>query len=181
MKKNIVVYYSKTGSNKFLAYKIKESLGAQIEEIKPRLNAQIFLMLGLGFGLKKTKQKISDFDRVILCGPIWMGKFVYPLKTFVKKYQNEINELVFVTVCGSSYEMKEKKFGHGLVFKQVEIMLSDKCMFCHSFPISLVLPEDKKEDPEATMNTRLNDENFNGEIEKCFENFLTKLAETNEL
>ncbi len=59
--KTIVVYYSNTGSNEFLAYKIKESLGAQIEELKPRINAQILLMLGLGLGLKKIKHKISDF------------------------------------------------------------------------------------------------------------------------
>jgi len=178
MKKTIVVYYSKTGSNKFLAYKIKESLGAQIEEIRPRLNAHIFLMLGLGFGLKKTKHKIADFDRVILCGPIWMGKFVYPLKTFVKKYQNEINELVFVTCCGSSYEMKEKKFGHALVFNEIESILKEKCILCQALPIALVLPEDKKEDPDATMKTRLNDENFKGEIKERFENLISKLSET---
>jgi hypothetical protein len=107
-----------------------------------------------------------------------MRKFVYPLKTFVKKYQNEINELVFVTVCGSSYVMKEKKFGHGLVFKEIENILKEKCTLCQALPIALVLAEDKKEDPEATMNTRLNDENFKGEIQERFESFVNKLTET---
>ena len=178
--KTIVVYYSKTGSNEFLAYKIKESLSAHIEELRPRINSQILLMLGLGLGLKKTNHKISDFDRVILCGPIWMGKFVYPLKTFVKKYQNEIIELVFVTCCGSSYEMKEKKFGHGLVFNEIESILKEKCILCQALPIALVLPEDKKEDPDATMKTRLTDENFKGEIQEQFDAFINKLSEMNK-
>ncbi len=109
-----------------------------------------------------------------------MGRYIVPLKAICNKYKDNINELVFVTCCGSSYEMKEKKFGHGLVFKEVKYLLNDKCVFCQALPIALVLPEDKKEDPVATMKTRLTNENFKGEIQEQFDVFINKLSETNQ-
>ena len=53
-------------------------------------------------------------------------------------------------------------------------MLGDKCIRCEAFPIGPVLPEDKK-DNNAVMKTRLSDNNFAGEIQKRFENFIQLL------
>lgn len=107
-----------------------------------------------------------------------MGKFISPLRSFIKKYANSIQKLVFVSCCGSTYEKKDEKFGHGLVFKEVESLLKDKCMFCQAFPVNLVLPEEQKENADVIMKTRLNDENFKGEIQKRFETFIQKVGET---
>jgi phosphoenolpyruvate synthase/pyruvate phosphate dikinase len=63
-----------------------------------------------------------------------------------------------------------------LIKEEVEAILNDKLDFCEAFPISLILPDDKKENSEATMKTRLSDDNFNGEIEKRFENFIKKIS-----
>ncbi|MBT3207418.1 MAG: hypothetical protein HN704_15975 [Bacteroidetes bacterium] len=172
MKKAIVIYYSNNGSNRFLAKKITESLNCEIEELKPRLNVHFFLLLGLSFGIKKLKKNLSEYDLIILCGPIWMGKFIAPLKGFVKKYKLSMKELIFVSCCGSSFEMKDKKFGHALVFKEVNELLNGNCMHCEAFPVSLVLPEDKKEDAETVMKTRLSEDNFNGEIFNRFNSFI---------
>ena len=180
MKKGIVIFYSNHGSNRFLAKKISEELNCEIEEIKPRLNVQIFLVMGINFGNKRIKADLSVYDKVILCGPIWMGKFVTPLKVFIKKYKQWINQLVFVSCCGSSYKMKDEKFGHGLVFKEVKEMLKDKCIRCEAFPITLVLPEDKVEDPEVVMKTRLTADNFKGEIQERFDGFIEQMKEINE-
>ncbi len=106
-----------------------------------------------------------------------MGRFIPPLRSFVSKYIQEINQLVFVTCCGSTYEKKDEKFGHGLVFKEVEGMLKGKCTLCQAFPIVLVLPDDQKEDTEAFMKTHLNDDNFKGEIEVQFESFISTLKD----
>ena len=69
-------------------------------------------------------------------------------------------------------EMKDKKFGHALVFKEVNELLNGNCMHCEAFPVSLVLPEDKKEDAETVMKTRLSEDNFNGEIFNRFNSFI---------
>ena len=84
-----MVYYSKNGSNRYLA------------------------------------GKIADYDRVILCGPIWMGRLIPPLRTFLLKYKHIIRQLYFVTCCGSSDAKKDEKFGHALVFREVENIMED--------------------------------------------------------
>ncbi len=175
MEKIIVFYYSHKGSNKYLAGKISESLSCEIEEIKPRINIFILFLMNIHLGIKPLKHRIEDFDLVILCGPIWMGKLIPPLRCFIRKYFIRIHKLIFVTCCGSTDARKDEKFGHGLVFREVENILKDKCLICQSFPVGLVLPEDKKEDADAFMKTHLNDENFKGEIQERFDNFLTKV------
>lgn len=175
MKKDLVLYYSKNGSNRFLGEMLADRLNSEIEEIKPVINSRLLMLMGLGIGNKRVKSKVRDYDRVFLCGPIWMGKFIYPLKRFVKKHSSEINELVFVTCCGSGYEKKDEKFGHGLVFNQVREVFPGNNIKCAAFPITLVVPEAMREDPNAIMGTRLNHENFKGEIADRFNDFFVSL------
>ena len=175
--KIIVVYYSRKGSNKYLADKISKSLTCEIEEIKPMLNIFLLFLMNIHLGNRSLKHDIKEYDEVILCGPIWMGKLIPPLRSFINKYFLKINKLIFVTCCGSTYAKKDDKFGHGFVFKEVENILKDKCLFCQAFPIGLVLPDDNKEDSDAFMKTHLNDENFKGEIQERFESFIKKVNE----
>jgi flavodoxin len=172
----IVVYYSNKGSNKYLAGKISKELSCSVEEIKPRLNIFLLFLMKIHLGIKPLKHNIKEYDEVILCGPIWMGKFIPPLRSFVKKYNNKLNKLIFVTCCGSTDAKKYEKFGHGLVFQEVKNILKDKCFLCQAFPIGLVLPDDQKEDTKAFMKTHLNDENFKGEIQLIFDNFIRNIT-----
>lgn len=171
--KTIVYYYSNKGSNRFLANKIAKDLNCKIEEIKPRLNSHLLMLMGINFGNTKLKNKVEDYERVILCGPIWMGKLIVPLKNFVKKNISKINNFVFVTCCGSTFEKKDEKFGHNLVFNQVKELAGEKCKHCEAFPIVLVLPPEPREDSSAFMKTHLNDENFKGEILDVYNEFLS--------
>ncbi|HAF31217.1 MAG TPA: hypothetical protein DCG75_19430 [Bacteroidales bacterium] len=173
--KTIVVYYSRKGSNKYLANKIADTLSCEIEEIKPRLNVFLLFLMNIHLGIKPLKNNPEKFDKVILCGPIWMGRFIPPLNSFVHKNLNSIKQLVFVTCCGSSYDKKDEKFGHGLVFKEVKEILNEKCILCQAFPIDLVLSEDQKGDDAAFMNTHLSDSNFKGEIQFRFDKFIETL------
>jgi flavodoxin len=177
MKESIVFYYSLSGSNYYLANKIAEDLNCPIEEIRPMWNIHLLLLMGLHPGNRKIKSGIHRFDRVIIVGPIWMGKVISPLKSFVRKYRNVIDEWVFVSCCGSGFEVKDKKFGHGLVFEKMKDLLGDKCRHCEAFPISLVLPEDQREDGNLIMNTRLNEDNFKDEILDLYNAFILKLKE----
>lgn len=173
--KTIVVYYSKSSNNKFLAEKTAQTLDCDIEEIIPRVNIFILLLFNMSFGNKPLKHNLKEYDRVILVGPIWMGKFISPLKSFVKRYRKSITQLYFITCCGSSDEKKDEKFGHNLVFKLLKEMLGEKCISCEAFPIILVVPEDKKNDDDAIMKTRLSNENFTGEIKQRFDNFISNI------
>jgi flavodoxin len=172
----LVVYYSRKGSNEYLARQISESLECQREAIRPRLDIFFLFLFNLNPGIRKMKALISTFDRIILVGPIWMGRFIPPLRSFVKRYQSQIRELVFVTCCGSTYEQKDDKFGHGLVFRKVEELVNGKLKLTQAFPIALVLPEDQREDSDAFMKTHLSDQNFKGEIRERFDDFISKVA-----
>jgi flavodoxin len=171
--KTIVYYYSNMGSNRFLANKIANDLGAEIEEIRPRLNIHLLMIMGLNLGNRKLESKVEEYDNIILCGPIWMGKLIIPLKNFVKQYSNKFSRLTFVSCCGSSFEGKDEKFGHNLVFNQLSNIIGEKCIQCQAFPITLVLPEEQKDETSAFMHTHLNDENFKGEIASLYDTFIT--------
>ena len=176
--KQIVVYYSNKGSNRYLANKIAERLSCDIEEIRPRLNLFFLFLLNINAGIKPLKQNLEEYDKVIMCGPIWMGRFIPPLRSFVRRYGDKIKKLIFVTCCGSPFSRKNEKFGHGLVFKEAEKILGDKCLWCQAFPVGLVLSDERKEDPDAFMKTHLNDDNFKGEIQEIFDGFMDKLKAT---
>lgn len=175
--KTIVVYYSNKGSNRYLARKISTSLSCDQEEIRPVLNVFFLFLMNIHLGIKPLQHNMSAYDRVILCGPIWMGKFIPPLRSFVKKYRSRIKKLVFVTCCGSTFEKKNEKFGHGLVFNEIEKMLNGKLVHCQAFPVGLVLPDEHREDPDAFMKTHLNDDNFKGEIQEHYDNLIRQLTE----
>lgn len=174
--KSLVVYYSNKGSNSYLARKISHSLSCEIEEIRPRLNVFLLFLMNIHLGIKPLKKNLKEYDRVIMCGPIWMGKLIPPLRSFIKKYEDQIQTLVFVSCCGSTYKGKDDKFGHGLVFKEVEDILGNKCTLCQAFPVGLVLPKDKQDDSDAFMKTHLNEGNFTGEIQEIFDSFIGKLS-----
>lgn len=175
MMNTLVVYYSKAGSNKFLAEKIATHLKCDIEKIRPRLDNRILMMLGMNLGNLKLRSKVGNYERIILCGPIWMGKFIVPLQNFINKYGDQITQLIFVACCGSTFKGKDEKFGHNLVFNHVKGIMKEKVMHCEAFPIGLVMPDGQKDDPNAFMKAHLNDDNFNGEIAGIFDAFLSKI------
>lgn len=178
--KNLVVYYSSTGSNRYLAEKFSHVLKCDSEAILPKLNVfpllLIFSLIKRGLGLKPLKHSIREYDRIILCGPIWMGQFISPLRDFINKYGNDVKTLHFATCCGSSDVAKADKFGYATVFPQIKRLLGDKCVSCEAFPICMVLPDDKQKDNNAIMKTRLSDNNFTGRIQERFESFVRKMS-----
>jgi len=173
--KTIVYFYSHKGSNRYLANKIATDLNCEIEEIKPQLNSHFLMLMKINFGNRKLKTNIENYDKVILCGPIWMGQLIVPLKNFVKKNHQKIKNFVFVTCCGSTFDKKDEKFGHNLVFNELKAISHNKCSHCEAFPITLVLPAEQKDDTSAFMNTHLNNENFKGEILTIYDSFIKKI------
>ena len=174
--KTIVLYYSKNGSNKYLARVIAGRLACPIEEIKPRLDVFLLYLMRINLGNRALKHNIGDYEKAILCGPVWMGKLIPPLRSFLLSYKDRIGELDFVTCCGSSDAKKDDKFGHGRVFKEVQHIMQDKCASCQAFPIELVLPDHQKEDEHSIMNTRLSDVTFNEVIRERLDIYLETLS-----
>lgn len=179
MEKVLIVYYSNTGSNRFLANKLATDLNIEKAEIRPKVGSFLVQLLlsqmNFSFGMKKLDQDISSYDKIILVGPIWTGRLIAPLRTFLERYKKQVNELYFLTCCGSKDKDKDGKWGYAQVFDRIQEIIGNKCAHCAALPITLVVPEDKQEDDEYIMNTRLNDANFNGEIRRRYEAFKQEL------
>lgn len=177
--KNLVVYYSNTGNNKYLAERIARDKKCDVYEISPRVKPLYGLiissLLKISLGIYNNIKNIREYDAVILCGPIWMGQFISPLSDFLKKYRNDIKRLYFASCCGSGKDSSETKFGYAKVFKQIRILMSEKLALAEAFSIELITPEEMKGKDEETIKLRLSDENFKGEILEKYNSFISKI------
>lgn len=179
MGNKIVVYYSNTGNNRYLAERTAEALGSEIVTIKPRVAPHLLLLLAsatkISPGNRKMEKDFGTYESVILCGPIWMGQVVAPLSDFLKKYGNQIKKLHFITCCGSKDSTKDDRFGYAHVFRKIRNIAGDRSGEFRAFPVELSLPEEKRNNDQAMMEARLNDESFKGELEKRLGDFISAI------
>ncbi|HAK46892.1 MAG TPA: hypothetical protein DCO79_13365 [Spirochaeta sp.] len=176
--KTIVVYYSGKGSNRFLAGKAADALGCELVELEPRLAPGVIFATAvkLSIGNKQLSQNFEDYDRVVLCGPIYMGSLAAPCSDFLHKYLKKVKKLDFITCCGSTDEKKNETFGYGKVFDKLEKRLGMQAGIFEAFPIELLLGEEQKGNDQAMMNIRMNEENFKGEIIKRLGSFVARIG-----
>ena len=177
--KNIVIVYSKNGSNRYLAEKAAEALDTEVINIQPRFSSLFFIILagltGISMGNRSIKIDFSSYDSVLLCGPLYMGKPAAPLSDFIKKYSSDIRKISFITFCASTDSNKDDKFGYASVFKKIEVALSDKIGILEAFPSELILPAEMNDDEQAKMKIRLDDSNFKGPMKSRFDKFIDKI------
>lgn len=92
--KNLVVYYTRTGNARFVAETIAAEIGADVEEIvdlKKRSGALGFLSGGSDARRGKkteiapTKKSPTDYDLIIVGTPVWAGRPVPAILTYLKK------------------------------------------------------------------------------------------------
>ena len=175
--KTLIVYYSKTGNNRYLAERCAAATDADIEELKPVLNALplqiIFALMKKNPGIARLSHDVTIYDRIILCGPIWMGQPAAAIRSFIRRYGGQIKRLEFITCCGGGDDTKDDKFGYASVFKAIEELMG-RPVRCKAFPVILAVPEDKRKDSDLVMKTRLNDENFSGELQKRLDEWIGK-------
>ncbi len=172
-----VVYYSRKGSNRYLAHKAAEKLGCTPLELVPRAPGLVLpaTLTRISFGNKIFAEDFSKYDRVVLCGPLYMGKIAAPCSDFIRKYGKEIKTLDFITCCGSTDQKKDDTFGYGRVFDSLKERLGSRAGIFEAFPIELLLSEEQKDDDQAMMNTRLDEGNFMGEVSSRLENYIGRL------
>jgi len=177
--RNIVAYYSLTGNNKYLAERIADGLGCEACEIKSNQKSVVMLvllsLLRLSPVVKVPDHVAGEYDRVVLCGPIWMGMLISPLRGFIKKYAKNSRKFFFATCCGCGEDKKGSSFGYNGVFKSVQAMMRGKEVVCEAFPVGLVNSGRIGTDGKAIMEVKLSDENFKGEIKERVDAFIKKI------
>ena len=63
-----------------------------------------------------------------------------------------------------------------MVFQKVKAIMGDKCIHCEAIPISLVLPEDQRDNSDLVMKSKLSESTFGGEFEQVYNTFIEKMS-----
>lgn len=102
----LIIYYSQTGATRQLAEQLKKELGADIVEIEPvepydsDYNATISRWIEEVENNKKVPIKsldidLDDYNKILLCFPVWGGTYALPVKTFLD--ENDLKGKTIVT------------------------------------------------------------------------------------
>jgi hypothetical protein len=178
--KPVVIYYSRTGNNRFVALRLAEALGCPAEELKPRARSYAALLassfLGIGGRTKKLQAELADCDRVVLCGPLWMGRLAAPARHFLLHDGKAIKRIDLVSCCGSGDERKSDRFGYETAFAMARKRAGPRLVETCALPIGLAV-EGSPKDSAAVMAARLSEATFTGEIRKRFDELVARLNE----
>jgi flavodoxin len=126
--KVLVVYYSLTGNTELVAKTIAEMLRADIrrvEEVKQRKKG-IGLFISGGYAafrnkcseIKPIDYNLSGYDLIFLGSPIWAGKCVPAINTFIKNADFKDKKVVcFFTMESKNYQGAVKNMTDKIVAK----------------------------------------------------------------
>lgn len=111
--KTVVLSYSYTGNNEALAAAVAASLSAEhlkVTEAKPRKMGTIIgdMLFNRVPKSQPSPDVLAQYDRVILMGPVWMGKAASPLRAYLKAIKNNPQSYVFACVSGGSLNPNPK-------------------------------------------------------------------------
>ena len=108
--KSLVAYYSRTNITKKLAEDIAGKIGADIEEIEPKVNYQGKIGYARG-GKDAISEKIidinapkfdsEDYDVVYIGSPVWAGKASTPVISYMKQNEGKFKNVKFFLTAGS--------------------------------------------------------------------------------
>lgn len=163
----LVVYFSNTGNNKYIAEKLGMDLPADVVE----LDAGKFSMIGIMWAiLWKSKSKIepleidwNKYDELYVCGPVWAGMLSSPVRYFLDKYADKIEKVNLFFTCGSDEGGMVRK-----IISEVENLLGRKPNKVSFLALSEFLSEGIDKDPKNVMKMHLDDKNFVGKVKERY-------------
>lgn len=109
--KALVVFYSRTGITKKVAYSIAEKLHCDKEEILSIRNRMGFFgFMVCGFeaifkktaSIKETKINPGEYEIVIIGSPIWASNISSPVRTYLVQHSKNFRKVAFFCTAQSS-------------------------------------------------------------------------------
>ncbi len=103
----LVVYFSRMGYVKKIAYEKADALGADILELKTdqRVSGSLgfwwcgrFAMHRWGMTILPLDRDISKYRHVTVCTPVWVFSVCPPVRAFLKENRNRLEKVDFVVV-----------------------------------------------------------------------------------
>lgn len=158
--KVVVISYSFTGNNEALASSIAHEISAEhikISEARSRTMGTIILDLILNRipTVQPEPVKLSNYDIILLFGPVWIGKIATPLRAYFKYMKSSTTRYAFISLSGGADSDNPKIKGELLsrVGREPMVLIDEH--------ISSLLPSDPKPTRNDTSSYRLNDKDLN--------------------
>jgi flavodoxin len=114
--KALVVYYSRSGHTKKVGETIADMLSCDREEIIDTVKRSGLIgWLRSGYQNKRKlftkiealERDISGYDLVIIGTPVWAGTASVPVRTFVHRYKDNLDNVAFFSVHGGKEAQDE--------------------------------------------------------------------------
>lgn len=105
--KQLVVYFSRMGYVKKIAYEAADKTGAEIHEIKSTelTNGTAGFWWCGRFGMhkwdmpiEKSELDLKKYDRVTICSPIWVFNLAAPVRSFCRESKGQIGNVDYILV-----------------------------------------------------------------------------------
>ena len=98
----LIIYFSRTGRTRRVAKGIQEATGFDLEEIKEKAG-RVGPLGWLKSGMESTRRMLpqiiplthdpSRYDIVVIGTPIWASNMSSPIRAFITKYKDKINQI----------------------------------------------------------------------------------------
>lgn len=136
-KNNLVVYFSRMGYAKKIAYECAERNGADVYELKTteKIDGTLgfwwcgrFGMHRWNMPLEKIDVDLTRYDKVTVCTPIWVFSIAAPMRTFLSQANGKIKRVdyVFVHYTNGRYQKVAKEADELLGVKH-EKLINVRC------------------------------------------------------
>ena len=172
--KTLVVDYSFTGNNRRLAKRIASLLSADRDSIsvarsmKPGAIA-LDRLFGLSPKIGESTKLPSDYDLVVLVGPVWMGKVASPFRPYIKRHYGAFKKIAFVSISGGALGPNRG------VDKEIAGRTGLRPAVVHEFYTNDLIPEEEKKKMSRTSTYQLTDEDMAGPLKAGIEELVTRL------
>ncbi len=132
-KSELVVYFSRMGYVKKIAYETANKSGAEIYEIKAteRTNGTLGFWWCGRFGMHRWDMPIENigvdlsvYDKITVCSPIWVFSLAAPMRSFCRQAAGKIKaaDYIFVHYTNGSYENAAKETDELLGIKHEKLI-----------------------------------------------------------
>ena len=182
MRNYLVVYYSNTGNSKFKAQKLANDLACDSKEISPIFNNVGFLfllsLLKINISTNIATTDISQYDEIIIIGPIWGGLIISPLRNVLNTCVKASKTIHFAITCESKEEDKNSKYGYAQVLKKSNDLGGRLVKNTAAFSTALVNSGNKPNIPKLTEKIKITEANYSEALKLRVADFVKKIKAT---
>ena len=110
--RTLVVYYSRTGNTRLVAGEIAAALGADVEELKERvdssgrkgyLRASRDALSRTPADLEPVCRDPADYSLVIIGGPIWVLDICAPVRGYAQHHRDNLGRVALFATAGGPW------------------------------------------------------------------------------